>query len=109
MTLTSQISIFLRYFTLSVPLDLNAPWKYPKEPGDQLFSSYNYNQLKLEEFYHDENISYELDFHGNEFGVFGCRLGSIVRVFFVCSSRKLSLLGEFPGGNQVDGLPPAYR
>ena len=40
--------------------------------------------------------------------VFGCRLGSIVRVFFVRSSRKLSLLGEFPGGNQVDGLPPAY-
>ena len=25
------------------------------------------------------------------------------------SCRKLSLLGEFPGGNQVDGLPPAYR
>ena len=41
--------------------------------------------------------------------VFGCRLGSIVRVFFVRSSRKLSLLGEFPGGNQVDGLPPACR
>ena len=41
--------------------------------------------------------------------VFSCRLGSTVRVFFVHSSRKLSLLGEFPGGNQVDGLPPAYR
>ena len=48
-------------------------------------------------------------FYQNEFWVFGCRLGPIVRVFFFRSSRKLSLFGEFPGENKVDGLPPAHR
>ena len=76
---------------------------------DQLLSSYNYNQPKFEEFYHDQNISHEPYFHRNEFWVFDCRLGSTVRVLSVRSSRKLSLLGEFPGGNKVDGLPPAHR
>jgi hypothetical protein len=38
-----------------------------------------------------------------------CLVVGLVRSFVFSSlhsSRKLSLLGEFPGGNQVDGLPP---
>ena len=44
-------------------------------------------------------------------GSVGCLVVGLVRSFVFSSlrsSRKLSLLGEFPGGNQVDGLPPAY-
>ena len=67
MTLRSQISIFLRYFTLAGPPDLNATLKYIKEPGDQVSSSYNYNQLKLEEVSHDEHFSHEANFHENKF------------------------------------------
>ena len=45
-------------------------------------------------------------------GSVGCLVVGLVRSFVFSSlrsSRKLSLLGEFPGGDQVDGLPPAYR
>ena len=67
MTSTSKISIFLIFPALAGPPDLNAPLKYLKEPGDQLFSSYNYNQLELDEITHDKHFSHETDFHENEF------------------------------------------
>ena len=42
-----------------------------------------------------------------------CLLVTWFRFYKGCSlirsSRQLSLLEEFPGGNQVDGLPPAHR